>query len=47
MEELLRCNQSALIIASDRLIDLVDHVIERHPRKAKRIPRLKVFSWPA
>jgi hypothetical protein len=45
MEQLLKCTQPALIIASDRLIDLVDQVIARHPHKAHANPRRKLFSW--
>ena len=46
MEHLLRCTQPALIAASDRLIDLVDQVIERYPNPQKKSqPRRKLFSW--
>jgi hypothetical protein len=44
MEQLLKCTQPALIVASDRLIDLVDHVIQRHPHKAEANSRRELFS---
>jgi hypothetical protein len=45
MEQLLKCTQPALIVASDRLIDLVDQVIQRHPRKPTANSRRKLFCW--
>jgi hypothetical protein len=45
MEQLLRCTQPALTVASDRLIDLVDEVIQRHPCQAEANSRSKLFSW--
>jgi hypothetical protein len=41
MELLLKCDELALADASNRLIDLVDQVLRRHPGKAK--PRRKLF----
>jgi hypothetical protein len=35
MEQLIRCTQPALFVAADRLIDLVDRVIERHDEKGE------------
>ena len=43
MELLLKCAQPALTEASDRLIDLVDRVMKRHPGKAR--PRRNLFSF--
>jgi hypothetical protein len=45
MEQLLKCTQPAMIVASDRLIDLVDQVIERYPRKPTANSRRRLFSW--
>jgi hypothetical protein len=45
MEQMLKCTQPALIVASDRLIDLVDQVIQRHPRIPTANSRCKLFSW--
>ena len=33
MEELLKCAQPALNVATDRLLDLVEHVIDRNCEK--------------
>jgi hypothetical protein len=44
MEQLLKCTQPAMIIASERLIDLVDQVIQRHHRRPMANSRRK-FSW--
>jgi hypothetical protein len=45
MEQLLKCTLPAMIVASDRLIDLVDQVIERYPRKPTANSRRRLFSW--
>ena len=45
MEQLLKCTQPAWIAASDRLIDLVDQVIQRHPRKPTANSGRTLFSW--
>jgi hypothetical protein len=43
MEQRTKRDQPALTDASDRLIDLVDRVMKRHPGKAK--PRRNFFSF--
>jgi len=43
MEQRIKCPLPAPTDASDRLIDLVDRVMKRHPGKAK--PRRKLFSF--
>src|ERR1700730_10034515 len=43
MEQRIKCALPAPTDASDRLIDLVDRVMNRHPGKAN--PRRKLFSF--
>jgi hypothetical protein len=43
MEQRLKCAQPAVTDVSDRLVDLVDRVMKRHPGKAK--PRRNLFSF--
>jgi len=43
MEQRTKCPLPAPTESSDRLIDLVDRVMKRHPGKAK--PRRKLFSF--
>lgn len=43
MEQRIKSDLPAPTDASDRLIDLVDRVMKRHPGKAK--PRRKLFSF--
>ena len=43
MEQRIKCPLPAPTDSSDRLIDLVDRVMKRHPGKAK--PRRKLFSF--
>jgi hypothetical protein len=43
MEQRLKCAQPAVTDASDRLVDLVERVMKRHPGKAKL--RRNLFSF--
>ena len=43
MEQRIKCPLLAPTDSSDRLIDLVDRVMKRHPGKTK--PRRKLFSF--
>jgi hypothetical protein len=43
MEQQLECAQPALTDASERLIDLVDRVMKRHPGKAR--PHRNLFFF--
>jgi hypothetical protein len=43
MEQRIKCPQPAPTDSSDRLFDLVDRVMKRHPGKAKS--RRKLFSF--
>ena len=43
MELLLKCDEPALTDACYRLIDLVDHVLKRHPGKAQPRGKLSFF----
>ena len=45
MEQLLKCAQPALVIASDHLIDLVDRVMERYSREKAARSRSESFFW--
>jgi hypothetical protein len=45
VEQLLNCIEPALVFASDRMIDLVDRVIERNVHDDERNQRINVLAW--
>lgn len=45
MEQLLNCIEPALVLASDRMIDLVDRVIERNVSDREGNSRHQMFPW--
>ena len=45
MEQLLNCIQPALILASDRMIEMVDRVIERNIMDRNGDSRHHMFAW--
>lgn len=45
MEQILNGIEPALVLASDRMIDLVDRVIERNVHDRQADHRQNVFAW--
>jgi hypothetical protein len=45
VEQLLNCIEPALVLASDRMIDLVDRVIERNLNRHDEHHRHNMFAW--